>query len=158
MYQILSVVIGIAVFIVSFWSPTTSWIVIAAAIIYVTITSWALGKPRYSYLPQLSANANFLIQKHGHIYKWGFAAQDLSIACGPLSVASLAIGIVSGFKSYYWGIAFAVVGIVIFGMVARYLNPIRFLKPNRFEDAILLNTHKEIVEFLTKPGENPKDK
>ncbi len=149
MYQVIASVLSVAIILLSFWSPLIAWIAVAGVLLYVGIVSWALSKVRYNHISDLSECANALIQKHGHIYKWRFAAVDLSLACGPISVASLLVGIVSGFKGFYFGIAFGIIGIFAFSIMARYLNPIRFLKPSRPEDAVLLCAHEEIVEFLT---------
>ena len=63
----------------------------------------------------------------------------------PLMFSGAAIGIISAFKGFWWGIGIGILNWFLMGFVSRAFNPTNFLV-----DPLEQMGHEEIIEWITE--------
>ena len=136
----------LASIIVSFFSRTWSWIILAAPFAYLLGQAF-LVKRIYGWkrIPELSAEANSLFQKYGHYYAMTVAGRDFSSASSVAGFTGLIISVIGLFFHSWWGILLGAVSLVVGNYLGRFYNPSMFLEMLSGTEK---QAHEEIISFV----------
>lgn len=147
MVQIVTILIAVVSVILSLVIyPVWGWIPIALVDLVICIQLWAAKqKYRFNYIPDLSSEANELLQRYGHYFAMPFASKDFSASAATSQFAGIAIAIIGVFKTFWWGIALAAGNWFLMGFVAVSLSPVSLLA----KSPALQMVHDEIIEYIT---------
>ncbi len=136
-------------------NPAWAWIPIVFVDLFVGIQLWAIKlKYQFNHIPDLSADANILLQKYGHYFAMPFASKDLSASAATSQFAGIAITIIGIFKSFWWGIAFGATNWFIMGFIAVSLSPLAALAKKPESQM----AHDEIFDFLNSQHQSKTSK
>ncbi len=144
MVQILTILFSLVVIAVAFFSPLWGWILIAIPILLLLMTLWALKKGKPKYVPELSPEANTMLQRFWHFYNMPFASRDYSATASTLMFVGAALTIVGLFRQFWWGIALGLVNWFGMAHVARGFNPSNLLTENGRK------VHAEIMAWINR--------
>jgi hypothetical protein len=97
----------------------------------------------WNHLPELSSQANALLQKYGHFYSMPAGSIDFASAAKAVSLAATLLGILGLSRSMYWSVPLAVVWVVAMRALAAKLHPIRVLQSPSNRAA-----HGEVTEWV----------
>jgi len=152
MFSILFIFVGLVAIIVSFWSPIWAWVILGIAEVVILFTLMGVKSQKWKYIPDLSEPANAMLQKYGHFYTMPFAARDFSSSASAYQLASIALGIVCGFKGMWWGVAVAVGNMMLMAFVARAFNPTVFIT-----DPLEQLAHEEVISYVMSRQGRPNE-
>ncbi len=141
-----TILIAVVSLVISFIvHPAGAWIPIVLADLVICINLWAAKqKYRFKYLPDLSPEANDLLQHYGHYFAMPFASKDFSASAATSQFAGIIIAIIGLFRGFWWAIALAAANWFLMGFVAVSLSPVSLL----VESTALQIVHDEVVEFI----------
>jgi hypothetical protein len=145
---IIVILFCLASIIVCFFSRMWGWIILAVPFVY--LLSQALIVKfiyRWKHIPELSTEANRLIQKYGHYYAMPFAGRDFSSASSAVGITGMIISIIGLFFHFWWGIALGLTSLGIGNYLGRFYNPSMFLELLSESEK---QAHDEIMSFLRK--------
>ncbi len=147
MIQIVTILIAVVSVILSLViHPVWGWMPIFLVDLVICIQLWAVKqKYRFNYIPDLSPEANELLQSYGHYFAMPFASKDLSASAATSQFAGIVIAIIGLFKSFWWAIALAAGNWFLMGFVAVSLSPVSLLA----KSPALQIVHDQIVEYIT---------
>jgi len=135
----------VSLFICFISHPIWGWALIGTVDLIICIQLWAAKqKYRFNYISDLSSEANELLQRYGHYFAMPFASKDLSAGAATSQFAGIVLAIVGLYKSFWWGIALAVVNWFLMGFISVSLSPISLL----VKSPSLKIVHDEIVEYI----------
>lgn len=146
MTQMVTLIIGAVSLVLSFIiHPAWAWIPIIVADLIICISLW-LAKQKYGskYIPELSPDANDLLQRYGHYFAMPFASKDFSASAATIQFAGIIIAIIGIFRGFWRAIALAVANWFIMGYIAISLSPVSLLA----ESTTLQIAHDEVVEYI----------
>jgi hypothetical protein len=146
MIQIVTTFIAIISLILSFIiHPAWAWIPIILADLVISINLWvAKQKYRFKYLPDLSPEANDLLQRYGPYFAMPFASKDFSASAATCQFAGIIIASIGLFRGFWLAIALAVANWFLMGLVAVSLSPVSLLA----RSTALQIAHDEVVEYI----------
>ena len=130
--------------ILSFWYPVEAWILIGIAEAVIIIVLFGQKTRKWKHVPELSQDANEMLQKFGHFYAMPFAGREFSSSASAFQLSSIVIGIICGFKFLWWGVGIAVANMFLMAYVSRAFNPTQFLLDERERIA-----HEEVISYIT---------
>ncbi len=145
MTQLLVILICLAAVITEFFSVLWGWVILAIPSTLLLVTLFGVKQKKWQYIPELSETANQMLQKFGHFYAMPFAGRDFSASASTLMFSGAAIGIISAFKGFWWGIGIGALNWFLMGFVSRAFNPTNFLV-----DPLEQMGHEEIIEWITE--------
>ncbi len=143
MVRILVLCISIAAIVTTFFSIFWGWVILAVPSIFLLITLFSLKQKRWKYIPELSEEANRMLQKFGHYYSMPSAGNEFSSSASALMFCGAAIGIICAFKGFWYGFGIGVAYWFLMVVISRSFNPTNFLT-NNFE----LTAHEEITSWI----------
>jgi hypothetical protein len=143
MTQSLVILICLAAVITEIFSVLWGWVILAIPSSLLLLTLFGVKQKKWQYIPELSETANQMLQKFGHFYAMPFAGRDFSASASTLMFAGAAIGIISAFKGFWWGIAIGILNWLLMSFVSRAFNPTNFLV-----DPLEQMGHEEIIEWI----------
>lgn len=143
MTQMLVIVICLVALITEFFSVLWGWVVLALSAIFLLVTLLGVKQKKLEYIPELSNDANRMLQKFGHYYTMPFAGRDFSASASTVMFAGVAIAIIGIFKGFWWGIGIAVVNWFLMAFISRAFNPSNFLVDHSERMA-----HDEIISYI----------
>lgn len=145
MVQIIVILFCLAAVITELFSVLWGWVVLALPAMFLLVTLLSVKQKKWAHIPELSYNANRMLQKFGHYYAMPFAGRDFSASASTLMFAGVAVAIIGIFKGFWWGIGIAVINWYLMAHVARAFNPTNFLGNDRERMA-----HDEIISYIMK--------
>ena len=140
----LAVVFGVAAVGTALFYPAGAWLFYVVPVAWLLLTYFSVRQQKYKYIPELSPQANAMLQKYGHSYTMPYGSRDFSAAASAMSMSAAVVGIVGALKGFWWGLALAVVTYVAMNLVAQRLNPTSFLRDPDEKAA-----HLEVIEWVT---------
>ena len=146
MIQMVAIIVAIISLVISFFAhPAWAWIPIILADVVICIQTWA-AKQRYKseFVPELSIEANDLLQRYGHYFAMPFASKDFSASAATFQFAGIIIAVVGLFRGFWWAIALAAANWFLMGFIAVSLSPVSLL----VESTTLQIAHDEVVEYI----------
>lgn len=123
MFKLITMVISFISIVTAVLSPLWGWLILSVPAIALLITIVSFKLQRWEEIPELSKEANALLKKYGHFYRWTFLARDFSHCASVLDVAGIIVAVIGLFHSFWWGIAFAVINIYLMTLAARQFDP-----------------------------------
>lgn len=146
MFQPITIIIALVSIFLSFvFHPIWGWIPIAVADLFICIELLAIKqKYKFEYIPDLSPEANELLQSYGHYFAMPLASKDFSASAATSQFAGIAIAIIDVFKTFWWGIAFAAGNWFLMGFIAISFSPVSLLANSPTLQVI----HEEVVEYI----------
>jgi hypothetical protein len=156
MFQVITVLITIVSLVLSLIThPAWAWLPIALVDLFIGIQLLVVKRRyRFNYIPELSSEANELLQQYGHYFAMPFASKDFSASASTSQFAGIIITIICVFKSFWWAIAFGALNWFIMGGIAVSLSPVSLLakRPD------LQITYDEVVEFINLQQQSKPNK
>jgi hypothetical protein len=143
MTQMLVILICLVALITEFFSVLWGWVVLALPAVFLLVTLLGVKQKKWEFIPELSIDANLMLQKFGHYYAMPFAGRDFSASASTVMFTGVAIAIIGIFKGFWWGIIIAVVNWILMAFIARAFNPSNFLVDDRERMA-----HDEIISYI----------
>ncbi len=146
MMQMVTIFISLVSLVLSFIiHPAWAWIPIILVDLVIYIQLWAAKqKYRFNYIPDLSPEANDLLQRYGHYFAMPFASKDFSASAATSQFAGIIIAVIGLFRSFWWAIGLAAANWFVMGFVAVSLSPVSLLA----KSPALQIAHDEIVEYI----------
>ena len=147
MFQMLTIIIAVVSIILIFIThPAWAWLPIGLVDVFICIQLWAVKqKYRFNHIPDLSSEANNLLQRYGHYFAMPFASKDFSASAATSQFAGILIAIISVFKSFWLAIIFAAINWFVMGYIAVSLSPVALLAKHPY----LQYAYDEVVEFIS---------
>jgi hypothetical protein len=143
--KIVSAVCLVAV-ISEFYSILLGWLIISLPVMFLLVTLFSLRKgAKGMYFPELSNDANRMLQKFCHYYAMPFAGRDLSGSASTVMFAGVAVAVIGIFQGFWWGLGIAALNWIVMGITARAFNPASFLVDDSERIA-----HDEIISYITE--------
>lgn len=143
MCQMISIAVGIAAIVTSFFSLLWPWILVAIPEAFLAFQLWAARKRHWQPLPELSPAANEMFAKYGHYYTLPFVFADFSSSATTLQIGGIVVAIVGAFRGFWWGLAIGAVNAVVMHLLAYNLSPTGGLTEPEEKAA-----HKEVLEYM----------
>jgi len=151
MTQMLMIVICLVAIITEFFSVLWGWLILAFPAVFLLITFLGVKQKKWQYIPELSDEANRMLQKFGHYYAMPFAGRDFSASASTLMFTGVAIAIVGLFKGFWWGIGIAILNWFVMGFISRAFNPTNFLVDQNEHLA-----HEEMISYIMEKQKSKK--
>ena len=145
MIQLLVILFCLAALVVEFFSVLWGWVILAVPAAFLLITFLGVRQKRWEHIPELSDDANRMLQKFGHYYAMPFAGTDFSASASTVQFAGAVIGLIGVFKGFWWGIAIVAINWFLMVFLSRAFNPSNFLV-----DPIEYFAHDEIISYITE--------
>jgi len=145
MTQVLVIVICLTAIITEFFSVLWGWVILAFPAVFLLITLLGAKQKKWQYIPELSDEANRMLQKFGHYYAMPFAGMDFSASASTLLVTGVVIAIIGLFKGFWWGIGIAIANWFVMVFISRAFNPTNFLVDRSEHMA-----HEEIISYIVE--------
>src|SRR4030042_2866178 len=117
MTQMFMIVICLVAIITEFFSVLWGWLVLAFPAVFLLITFLGVKQKKWQYIPELSDEANRMLQKFGHYYAMPFAGRDFSASASTLMFTGVAIATIGLFKGFWWGIGIAILNWFVMGFI-----------------------------------------
>ena len=129
----------------AYFSIWLGWALLLLTTVAVALPSLAAIKTsKFGHVPDLSLQANALLQRYGHFYSMPAGSADFASAARVVSVAAAIVGILGLSESTYWSLSVALAWIVAMRVLATRLNPIHALhSPNNRA------AHDELASIFT---------
>ncbi len=145
MIQLLTILFCLAALVVEFFSVFWGWVILALPAVFLLITFFGVRGKKWEYIPELSDDANRMLQKFGHYYAMPFAGKDFSASASTVQFAAVAIGLIGVFKGFWWGIAIVAINWFLMAFLSRAFNPSNFLVDQNEYFA-----HDEIISYMVE--------
>ncbi len=143
MIQYIVLVFCITSIIVSCFSIFWGWLIIIIPSLYLLITLFSIKQRKYSYVPELSFEANKLLQKFGNYYSKPYAGRAYSASSSMLFLNSIILSVINIYKGWWSSIILCIIYCIIMGLTARHYNPTLF-----FFNDLEKSAHEEIISFI----------
>jgi len=146
MIQMVAIIVAIISLIISFFAhPVWAWIPVILADVVICIAMLAAKqKYKFKFIPELSPEANDLLQLDGHYFVMPFASKDFSASAATFQFTGIIIAVVGLFRGFWWAIALATANWFVMGFIAVSLSPVSLL----VESTTLQIAHDEVVEYI----------
>ncbi|MDL1969822.1 MAG: hypothetical protein LWW94_02395 [Candidatus Desulfofervidaceae bacterium] len=105
-------------------------------------------KYRFTHIPELSSEANELLQRYGHYFAMPFASKDFSASAATSQFAGVIIAIIG----LWWAALLGVANWCLMGIIACSLSPVSLLA----EKPELRIVHDEVIGFLQQQFKKQK--
>ena len=151
MTQMLMITICLGAIITEFFSILWGWLVLAFPVVFLLIRLFGVKQKKWQYIPDLSAEANHMLQKFGHYYAMPFANRDFSASASTIMFTGVAIAIIGIFKGFWWSVGIAILNCFLMGFISRAFNPTNFLVDESEQLA-----HEEIISYIMEKQKSKK--
>lgn len=143
MIQPLVMLVSLAAIVAGVFSAGWGWGILAVPIVLLLLGLFGIRQNRWKHIPELSDDANQMLQKFGLNYTMPSAGRDFSASASALMFAGIALGIISVIKGFWWGLGIGGVNWFLMLYISRAFNPTNFLK-TPFE----IMAHEEVIAWL----------
>ena len=155
-YQTITIIMALVSIILCFiFHPIWGWMPIAIVDFIIGFLLLAAKQNyRFKHIPDLSPEANDLLQHYGHYYAMPANCKDLSGSAVISEYTGVIIAIIGIFKGFWWGIALAIGNWFLVGFIDVSLVPWHWINfPSRKK------IHNEICKYIVKNIDtNAKDR
>jgi len=151
MTQLITIILGIVLILISFVKPIWGWIGVALINLYFIYQLWVvkqMGK-NLRHISELSPDANYFLKKYCHYFAFPFASRDYTASSATMQFVGTIIAIISLIKKFYWGIVFGILNWLIMGHIACSFSPVALLKKH----PQLQDVHDEILNYFAEKRE-----
>jgi hypothetical protein len=104
----------------------------------------AKQKYRFNYAPELSSEANELLQRYGHYFAMPFASKDFSASAATSQFAGVLLVLIGLFKSFWCSVILGAVNWFQMGYIAVSLSPVALVS----SQPSWRIAYDEVVEFI----------
>ena len=145
MYQTITTIMALISIILCLVShPIWGWIPIAIVDFIIGISLLvAKQNYRFKHIPDLSPEANDLLQHYGHYYAMPANCKDLSGSTTISAFTGIIIAVIGIFKGFWWGIALAIGNWFLMGFIGTRLTPFHWINSPSLKTA-----HDEICKYI----------
>jgi parallel beta-helix repeat protein len=153
MFQILTIILSlVAVGVALFVGPAAAWFIIGLADAFIVVTFWAAKtRYRFGHVPELSAEANAMLQRYGHYFAMPSASRDFSASAATLRFAGVYLAIITSIRGSWWFLLLGAINWFFMGAVASRLSPAE----RSVLDPAARAAHDEIFTWLYRRQTDP---
>lgn len=147
MYRAITILVVVISIALTFRWPVWGWVVLALPAVALLITLLGLKQKKWAYISDLSPKANEMLKEFGHFYAAPAAATDCSTSARIVMVGGAAVAVIGCFRSFWWGVLFAIANGIVMWYVGRAFNPTVSLVSDEER-----SVHEEIITFIQRRG------
>jgi len=143
--EMISVLLGIAAIVTAFFSRPLAWAVLMLPLAHLVLTGLPIRSAKPLRIPELSDNANFVLQK----WRFHYLHPALCAASRTISVAAVVVAILGCFFGFYIGLVFGVTICLLAFRLIPVFNPNSSMHTTRD-----CQGHEEVIAFIGQKLEN----